>query len=87
MKFSWRRISKLRRASVSDQPPSKAFRCNDVCADIFKFDPNYLENEEKYKAIKVDILGDGSSDDESESEESDTEDEGTPVSLSLACAV
>ena len=26
-------------------------------ADIFKFDPNYLETEEKHKAIKTDISG------------------------------
>ncbi len=54
--------------------------CNGFLADIFKFDPNYLENEEKYKGIKADILGEGS-DDESGSEESDDEvdddDEGT----------
>jgi pre-mRNA-splicing factor CWC22 len=73
----------LRRASVRDQPASIAVRCNVLLADIFKVDPNYLENEEKYKAIKADILGDGSSDDDSESEESDTEDEGTPGSSSL----
>lgn len=42
--------------------------------DIFKFDPNYIENEERYKAIKVEILGEGSSDEEG-SEESDDEDE------------
>ena len=36
-----------------------------------------MENEEKYKEIRADILGDGSSD-SSESEESDTEDEGMP---------
>ncbi len=44
--------------------------------DIFKFDPNYLDNEEKYKQIKVEILGDESSDEEeSGSEESESEDE------------
>ncbi|GBE82742.1 hypothetical protein BKA93DRAFT_925890 [Sparassis latifolia] len=42
--------------------------------NIFKFDPNYLENEEKYKAIKVEILG-GSSEEESGSEESSDEDD------------
>lgn len=47
-------------------------------SDIFKFDPNYLENEEKYKSIKAEILGEDS-DDELGSEESsdDDEDEGT----------
>ena len=42
-------------------------------ADIFKFDPNHVENEEKYKAIKADVLVEGPSDDESGSEESDSE--------------
>lgn len=41
--------------------------------NIFKVDPNYLENEEKYKAIKTEILGD--SDEESGSEEEDASDE------------
>jgi pre-mRNA-splicing factor CWC22 len=43
--------------------------------DIFKVDPNYLENEEKYKEIKAEILGEGSDDEESGSEESSDEDE------------
>ncbi|OCH90656.1 MIF4G-domain-containing protein [Obba rivulosa] len=44
--------------------------------NIFKFDPSYLENEERYKTIKAEILGEGSSDEESGSEEeSDEEDE------------
>ena len=50
-----------------------------MCGQIFKFDPNYLENEEKYKAIKAEILGEDSSVEGSESgsdEESEGEDEG-----------
>ncbi|KAI0713585.1 hypothetical protein C8Q76DRAFT_619793 [Earliella scabrosa] len=44
--------------------------------NIFKFDPKYLENEERYKQIKAEILGEGSSDEEeSGSEESSEEDE------------
>jgi pre-mRNA-splicing factor CWC22 len=45
--------------------------------NIFKFDPKYLENEEKYKSIKVEILGDESDEDESgsEDEEEDEDDE------------
>ncbi|KAI0259929.1 hypothetical protein BC834DRAFT_903310 [Gloeopeniophorella convolvens] len=43
--------------------------------NIFKFDANYLDNEEKYKAIKAGILGEGSSDDESGSEESESDEE------------
>lgn len=42
--------------------------------DIFKFDPKYTENEEKYKSIKGEILGDESDEDEDGSEE-DSEDE------------
>lgn len=51
--------------------------------NIFKFDPDYTENEEKYNAIKAEILGDDESEDESgtsgsdESEEESEEDEET----------
>lgn len=51
--------------------------------NIFKFDPDYTENEEKYSAIKTEILGDDESEDESgtsgsdESEEESEEDEET----------
>lgn len=45
-----------------------------LLSDIFKFDANYLENEEKYKAIKNEILGEESGD-ESGSEEEDSEEE------------
>ena len=41
---------------------------------MFKFDPNYLDNEARYQAIKVEILGEGS-DEESGSDEDDSEDE------------
>jgi len=50
-----------------------AFFLNGLRADIFKFDPNYLGNEEKYGAIRADVLEEGPSDDESGSEESDSE--------------
>lgn len=43
--------------------------------NIFKFDPKYVENEERYKAIKVEILGEDSEDEESGSEESSEEEE------------
>jgi pre-mRNA-splicing factor CWC22 len=45
--------------------------------DIYKLDPNFLENEEKYKEIKAEILGEGSDDeDESGSSDSDNDSEG-----------
>ncbi len=45
--------------------------------DIYKLDPNFLENEEKYKEIKAEILGEESDDeDESGSSDSDSEGEG-----------
>ncbi|KAH9174195.1 MIF4G-domain-containing protein [Lactarius sanguifluus] len=47
--------------------------------NIFKFDPNFLENEEKYKEIKAEILGEGSSEEESGSESDSEEDEGEAV--------
>ncbi|KDR81950.1 hypothetical protein GALMADRAFT_60089 [Galerina marginata CBS 339.88] len=44
--------------------------------NIFKFDPNYMENEEKYKAIKAEILGEDSDEESgSGSEEDSDEDE------------
>lgn len=45
------------------------------CIDIFKFDPNYLENEEKYKTIKTEILGDDDDEDDESGSEEDEEDE------------
>ena len=41
--------------------------------NIFKLDLDYLENEEKYKAIKAEILGEDDEDNESGSEESSEE--------------
>ena len=45
--------------------------------DVFKPDLEFLENEERYKAIREEILGEGSSDDESgeEGEVSDEDEE------------
>ncbi|KAF9436461.1 pre-mRNA-splicing factor cwc22 [Entomortierella beljakovae] len=45
--------------------------------NIFKFDPEYLENEEKYSEIKAEILGEDDSDDSGseEDDEDDSEDE------------
>lgn len=43
--------------------------------DIFKFDPKYIENEERYKSIKAEILGEDSDEDESGSEESSDDSE------------
>ena len=48
------------------------------CADVFQFDPEYEESEEKYKLIKAEILGEGvgsGSSDEEESEEDSEEEE------------
>ena len=45
-----------------------------VVIDIFKFDPKYLENEERYKEIKSEILGEDS-EEESGSEESESEED------------
>ena len=43
-------------------------------ADVFKFDPEFLEHEERYKQIKAEILGEGSDEEEdSGSEESEEE--------------
>ena len=51
---------------------------SNITLDIFKYDPQFLENEEKYNAIKVEILGEDSDEEsgsggESSDEESDEE--------------
>ncbi|RGB34802.1 MIF4G-domain-containing protein [Rhizophagus diaphanus] len=54
---------------------------------VFNFDPNYLENEEKYKEIKSQILGEDSDDDddgESGTDDSDDEDEDNESEEELA---
>ena len=45
-------------------------------ADIFKFDPNYLDNEEKYKEIKNEILGEDEDEEDGSEEDSEDENEG-----------
>lgn len=54
---------------------------------VFNFDPDYLENEEKYKEIKSQILGEDSDDDddgESGTDDSDDEDEDNESEEELA---
>ncbi|XP_028618728.1 pre-mRNA-splicing factor CWC22 homolog isoform X3 [Grammomys surdaster] len=43
--------------------------------NVFKMDPNFTENEEKYKAIKKEILDEGDSDSNTEQEAGSSEDE------------
>jgi pre-mRNA-splicing factor CWC22 len=40
---------------------------------VFKFDPDFLENEAKYAQIRAEILGEDSSDEEGDSDESTDE--------------
>lgn len=65
---------------------------------MFKHDLEYEANEEKYQAVRKEILGDGSDDsesgeggsgDDSSEEESDNEDEdkGNPVCFAIAIGV
>ncbi|XP_028927636.1 pre-mRNA-splicing factor CWC22 homolog [Ornithorhynchus anatinus] len=61
--------------------------------NVFKMDPNFLENEEKYKTIKKEILDEGDTDsdtdqdaksseeDEEEDEEGDEDEEGQKVTI------
>ncbi|RCH80789.1 pre-mRNA-splicing factor cwc22, partial [Rhizopus stolonifer] len=44
-------------------------------ANIFKYDPNYDENEQKYNAIKAEILGEGSDEESESGDESGSEEE------------
>ncbi|KAM0792432.1 pre-mRNA-splicing factor cwc22 [Microbotryomycetes sp. NB124-2] len=43
--------------------------------NVFKFDPDYLENEVKYKEIKQEILGDSEDEEEESGSEGDTEED------------
>uniref|UniRef100_A0A1A8CPV5 Pre-mRNA-splicing factor CWC22 homolog n=1 Tax=Nothobranchius kadleci TaxID=1051664 RepID=A0A1A8CPV5_NOTKA len=43
--------------------------------NVFKLDPDFLENEEKYKTIKRDILDEGSSDSGEEGDDSEEDDD------------
>ncbi|KAK4053042.1 pre-mRNA-splicing factor cwc22 [Microbotryomycetes sp. JL201] len=43
--------------------------------NVFKFDPDYLANEAKYKEIKQEILGDSEEEDEESGSEGDTEED------------
>ncbi|KAI5674086.1 hypothetical protein M9H77_14450 [Catharanthus roseus] len=48
----------------------------EIALDIFRPDPNFLENEKKYEELKISILGEESEDDEAGSDEgSEEEDE------------
>lgn len=50
-----------------------------ACSDVFRADPDYQENEEKYKLIRDEILGEGvgsgSSSEEEGSEDEEEEEE------------
>ncbi|XP_047457840.1 pre-mRNA-splicing factor CWC22 homolog [Mugil cephalus] len=55
-------------------PLDDEYNTDDIL-NVFKMDPDFLENEEKYKTIKRDILDEGSSDSGEEGDGSDEEDE------------
>lgn len=44
-------------------------------SDLFKVDPKFLENEERYAEIKKEILGDSDDEDESGSDADESEDD------------
>ena len=61
---------------LSEPSPKDKRDCANTYADIFKTDPKYVENEEKYKSIKAEILGEDSDEDEdSDASEEDEEEE------------
>ena len=52
--------------------------------DVFKFDPAFLENEEKYKSMKAEILGEDEESGSGEDDDSDASDEdGRPSSAHI----
>lgn len=46
-----------------------------LCTDVFKYDSNFLENEEEYKKFKAEVLGEDSDEEEDSGSEDDSEDE------------
>jgi len=52
--------------------------------DVFKFDPDFLENEAKYKEIKNEILGSDDEEDDSDSSETGSDEGGGGTFLNLA---
>jgi len=46
-----------------------------VSTDLFKADPKFLENEERYKEIRAEILGEGSDEESGSGSEEDEDDE------------
>ena len=66
---------------------SLSFLADVSFSDIFKFDPHFLENEEKYKEIKAEILGEDSDEESGSGSEEDSdehEDEGNISSRFVA---
>ncbi|XP_061697071.1 pre-mRNA-splicing factor CWC22 homolog [Syngnathoides biaculeatus] len=55
-------------------PLDDEYNTDDVL-NVFKMDPNFQENEEKYKTLKRDILDEGSSDSGEEGDSEDDEDD------------
>lgn len=59
--------------------PSSSGASFPICADVFRFDPDFLANEEKYRQLRAEILGEssgsegGSSGEASDTEESEDE--------------
>lgn len=56
------------------EPILKLFFLNSI-SDVFKYDPEYEENEEKYKTLQKEILGESDSGSESGSEEEGSDSE------------
>ena len=54
-----------------DRRATLPFDCSLILLDLFKVDPKFLENEEKYKEIKAEILGEDSDEEEDSEEASD----------------
>ena len=86
IKLVWTMNSPSRRCSVSLASimlGSVLMRCS---VDVFKFDPDYAANEEMYKELKTEILGEESSEEESGAEgddDDDSEDEEVNDGISL----
>lgn len=59
---------------LSELLPRTCCLCGADVTDLFKVDPKFLENEERYADIKKEILGDSDDEDEESGSEEDSDD-------------
>ena len=56
-----------------------------LAQDVFKYDPNFLENEEEYKKFKAEVLGDDSDEDDGSGGSDSSNDSNDEAGKELTC--